>query len=867
MTTTLFKNRLICVTVIGFLIITLIHSPGFANPVISIVTDRAPGLPVMHGLDKLTAALAKKNIAFEKVQSLNQAQGKTLIMAGLSKGEGSAAALLKSVNHVVPDSAEALTIWKTTSNNKPVWVISGYDDRGLMYALLDVADRIGWSISKSDPLSRVKEITENADVKERAVVIYTMNRAYWESRFYDDAYWARYLDMMANDRLNMLEVGFGFENGGFLAPAYPYFFNVESFPNIRMGDITPGQQKKNLDAFNHLIAMCHARGIGFRVGFWDHIYRGGYQSNKDMPDQVNSQVQGVTADNMIAYTKVALAKFIDLVPHLDGVLFRAHDESGLKKGEQLNFWKGVFDMLKEKAPELLVDLHAKEVSDTIVHEGQDRGLTIRMSTKYWMEQMGLPFHPTHTNRITDNNYRRHGYGDMLNYEEHYKVFYRIWGGTTRVLLWGDPEYAKRFAASTHIHDGAGFGVNEPLTTKMHAQPHDAKPFNLLKSDYRYYDYEFERYWHFYQVFGRIGYNPSIPSEVWDEEFIKRFGSRTAPIVKNALHKASWVLPRIVASCFPLVGFPLASGWAEKQHFGDLPDYAKTTPSDVQQFASFDEEAKILIDKGETAKILPSKNSLWFQQTSEQVNRLIGQAEVAAGKNAGKEFISTATDLKILSNLALYHSRRIPAAVCYRLFERTHDAAALDEAIRHERNAIDAWKQIVDAAGDVYADTLMMGPARRTLVGHWRQELTDLQTGLANLEQKRKEYQKPDSMQPAPQYKATNIDYLKLFEVTHQPVTAAIPDTPVTIRIKIQANGGLKWVHLLYRDVNQYEDFKTLDMKPSKQKDEFEATIPGEEIKSKWDLMYLVEMMDKNKNGAIYPDLNKQTPYVVIKVAH
>jgi hypothetical protein len=162
----------------------------------------------------------------------------------------------------------------------------------------------------------------------------------------------------------------------------------------------------------------------------------------------------------------------------------------------------------------------------------------------------------------------------------------------------------------------------------------------------------------------------------------------------------------------------------------------------------------------------------------------------------------------------------------------------------------------------------MGPARRTLVGHWRQELTDLQTGLAKLEQKRKEYQKPDSMQPAPLYKAaTNIDYLKFFQVTHQPVTAAIPGTPLTIRIKVQANDGLKWVRLLYRDVNQYEDFKTLDMKPSKQKDEFEATIPGEEIKSKWDLMYLVEMMGKKKNGAIYPDLNKQTPYVVVKVAH
>ncbi len=840
---------------------------GLVYPQVSIVIDQSPGFPVLHGLIKLTDALSKKNISFEKVTSLNEAHGKTIIVTGLSNGDGAAAKILKAGGHRLPDLAEALTIWKTSVHKKSIWVISGFDDRGLMYGLLDVTTRIGWSSGSSTPFSRVREITEKPDVKERAIVIYTMNRAYWESRFYDETYWGRYLDMMANNRLNMLEVGFGFENGGFLAPAYPYFFNVESFPNVRMGDITPRQQKKNLDAFNRLIQMCHDRGIGFRVGFWDHIYRGGTQGNQDIPDQVNSQVQGVTADNMIAYTKVALAKFIDLVPHLDGILFRAHDESGLKKGEQMNFWKGIFDMLREKAPNLVVDLHAKEVSDSIVHEGQDRGLTIRMSTKYWMEQMGLPFHPTHTNRITDNSYRRHSYGDMLSYNEHYKVFYRIWGGTTRILLWGDPEYAKRFAASTHIHDGAGFGVNEPLTTKMHKQPHDAKPFGLLKPKYRYYDYEFERYWHFYQVFGRTGYNPATPSDVWDEEFIQHFGANIGPIVENALHKASWVLPRIVASCFPMSGFPIAGGWAEKQHFGDLPDYAKITPSDVQQFASFDDEAKILIEKGETAKILPSRNSAWFQQTSDQINRFIRQAEKVAGSNPSNEFISTVTDLKILSNLALYHSCRIPAAVSYRLFERTHDLSALNDAIRYEKNAVEAWKQVVTAAGDVYADTLMMG-RKQTLTGSWKQEFADLETGFAKLEQMRKAYQKPDSSKAAPHYKSvSNIDYNSLFRLTHQPVATAQAGHPVTIHVKVTAVAGLKWVHLLYRDVNQYEDFKTLDMLATGEKDVYEATIPGTDITSKWDLMYLIEVMDQNKYGTIYPDLNKQTPYVVVKVSY
>ena len=55
--------------------------------------------------------------------------------------------------------------------------------------------------------------------------------------------------------------------------------------------------------------------------------------------------------------------------------------------------------------------------------------------------------------------------------------------------------------ATHLYDGDGYEVNEPLATKMEAQPHDTTIFDLLNPQYRYYDYEFERYWHFFQVFG------------------------------------------------------------------------------------------------------------------------------------------------------------------------------------------------------------------------------------------------------------------------------------------------------------------------------------------------------------------------------
>ena len=216
----------------------------------------------------------------------------------------------------------------------------------------------------------------------------------------------------------------------------------------------------------------------------------------------------------------------------------------------------------------------------------------------------------------------------------------------------------------------------------------------------------------------------------------RFGNKAAPLIETAIHQASWILPRIVASCYPYSCFPTTRGWSEKQRLGDLTQYASAEGSDIQQFTSFDEEARILLEGVETAKVRPSMTSRWFEHTSSDINNLIMKAEKAVGNKNNKEFISTITDLKILSDLALYHSRRIPAAVSYRLFELTKDVSALDKAIGYERNAIEAWRQIVIAAGDVYADDLMMGIREAKFEGithhqsgHWKDELGYMEQGL------------------------------------------------------------------------------------------------------------------------------------------
>ena len=153
------------------------------------------------------------------------------------------------------DAPEALAVKKTSLGGKPAVLVAGADARGLMYSLLDAAERVAVAGDPADLLGAIREIEERPTVRDRALSVYTMNRGYWESRFYNEDYWTRYFDTLAASRFNRFLIIFGYENGGFLAPPYPYFFDTPGFPGVRMVGLTPEQQRRNLAALNRLIEL------------------------------------------------------------------------------------------------------------------------------------------------------------------------------------------------------------------------------------------------------------------------------------------------------------------------------------------------------------------------------------------------------------------------------------------------------------------------------------------------------------------------------------------------------------------------------------------------------------------------------------
>ena len=128
--------------------------------------------------------------------------------------------------------------------------------------------------------------------------------------------------------------------------------------------------------------------------------------------------------------------------------------------------------------------------------------------------------------------------------------------------------------------------------------------------------------------------------------------------------------------------------------------------------------------------------------------------------------------------------------------------------------------------------------------------------------KKTAYDKDSSITPASLM--TTPDHL-LPQVELERIETAKPGVDLKVTAKVSGNAGVKSIKLCFRPVNQFEDYQSLEMKSNASKGLYEAIIPGEFIVNKYDLMYFIQVIDKKGNGWIIPDLDIETPYVIVKL--
>jgi hypothetical protein len=161
--------------------------------------------------------------------------------------------------------------------------------------------------------------------------------------------------------------------------------------------------------------------------------------------------------------------------------------------------------------------------------------------------------------------------------------------------------------------------------------------------------------------------------------------------------------------------------------------------------------------------------------------------------------------------------------------------------------------MVDAAGEVYSDQLAFGAHAVGFARHWKEEYgllnKDFEALLAERQKAPGKVDPPYTIRPA--------------DPVASPVVQLMPAKDLQISAKATDPNGIKSVRLRYRHLTQFEDYQTADMKLDSKTGLYTASIPLSFVDPKWDLMYFVEVLNNRGVGRMYPDLDKETPYVVL----
>jgi hypothetical protein len=567
--------------------------------------------------------------------------------------------------------------------------ISGGDERGLMYGLLEAAGQVRATgrvaYAKAAPANNI-----------RGIRYFIHNRDLEEDWYYSREYWTSYFAMLARNRFNRFNLVFA-HSTAYLAPPYPFWFDVPRFPEVKAHGTTAAEQHRNLAMLRFISDTAAAHGVDFTVGIWQQIARS---------HQISS-VDGLTHANLGPYCYAALKKLLAECPNIRTVQMRINPESGISKEDQLAFYRDyVFRAIREAGRTF--DLRAWAIASTMAKVAREMGLPLRVSAKYWAEHMGRPYQPAET-------YRLYSYQDFLEKPRDYPFFWEVWGlGSHRLLVWGDPAYVRRAVSTFGMSGTSGFEIDPPLAQKGFGnRPGKYGIFTESQRERVFWQHEFERYWYFYSVWGRLGYDPSTPDAALQHEFRARFGS-AAGSVAGAYKASAEILTEIVAASMP---DPNMFYWPEINSGGLIDAYVEAPPSDFRFIANVREAVRDRLGGSASAKQTPLETAARLDAMADRTEDAVRRANASAGTS--KEWSSSEPDFQVLALLARYHARKQTAAWHLAWFDETGDPAALADAKSELTRGLAIWERLVKLTDGLYPSGMAFATAD---VGHWKDKL-------------------------------------------------------------------------------------------------------------------------------------------------
>lgn len=860
----------------------------------------ASASPARWAARELEGALAAAGCNVQMGQQIGEAPpGARCVVAAGTKAPLAREAL-KAAGVAAPDRAESLVLASSKAGGKPLLLACGDDARGLAYALLELADRVRHTDQPREALNVPRPVVERPANRIRGINRSFVSDVEDKPWYNDRSFWRQYLSMLATQRFNRfsltLGLGYNFPRNArdvYFYFAYPFLVSPPGH-KVRAAGLPDSERERNLEMLRFISGEAAARGIEFQLGLWTHAYQW-----VDSPN-ANYTIEGLSPENHAAYCRDALRMLLEACPAITGVTFRVHGESGVPE-ESFDFWKTVFDGIVKCGRKVEIDMHAKGMDQRMIDVALATGLPVMISPKYWAEHMGLSYHQAEIRELErpprdrkdqghmalsggSRRFLRYGYGDLLREDRRYGVWHRIWPGTQRHLLWGDPALAAGYGRASSFCGSDGIDICEPLSFKGRigsGVPGDRnayadKSLEPGGSDWRKHLYT-------YRLWGRLLYNPDADPDTW-RRFLRNQFRAGASAIEGALAHASRILPLVTTShgvsgsnntYWPEMYTNMPIVDANRKHpYGDTPSprrFGAVSPFDPELFSTVDGFAEELLQGEHSGKYSPIEVAQWLEDLAEAASKNLAQAEAALAGRGGPEFRRVAVDAAIQSGLGRFFGAKLRSGVLFAIHERSGDREALEQALKAYRAARSAWAELAEQAR-VYAADVTYGFTAH-LRGHWQDRLPAIDADMGDME---KRLQQASTNTAAVRSVAAERVKEAVREALgqprrpaltcrHKPATRFKPGQMLAIELAVEKGKAPVAIRLHYRHVNQAERYRVADMHV--QGTRYRAVIPAEYTQSPYPLEYFFTVHERRDAAWLYPGFEaslSNQPYFVVR---
>ncbi|MFC4323748.1 hypothetical protein [Litchfieldia salsa] len=606
-------------------------------------------------------------------------------------------------------SSEGFQIQRGDNQGKSNIYLLASDESGAKHGILEICEQL----QNQGDLSSVKECIINPKFSFRALKFnlpwssYRQNESFevQKETVRDLEFWKSFLDMMAENRYNVLTL--------WSMHPFPYMIKPKNFPKA-----TPFTDEEHAEwkgFWTSLFKMAKERGIETYLVTWNifvsESFREHYDPNAVSDEKFYHLGDSYSTDQIKQYNRECVTQLIDEYPDLTGLSTSLGERMGGMSPEERQKWvEDVYyqGMKDANRPVKYIYRAPFTIDPSITREAIEKNDFL--PDPVWLE---LKFNWSHAYSTPKLRITHGGLSDGLKGywnpdPQNYKITWMARNEDFFTLRWAQPNFIREHIKENGHDYVGGYFIGSECFIPAYDYSHSRD------SDHFEWSYAFEKHWLYYMLWGRLLFDPTTSDEVFANALGRRYGQSNGQLMLDAYSSVS-KMPLALASSFLILwDFTLyaegflstdTSGYNSGKAFISLEDLLNTRPIESTYLSIRDFVERKINQESTEGFVTPIQLADTLEKDSLHGLELIASIT----KNDSPVLCCEKADIKAWALLGLYFADKLRAGVCYEMFVKTGDEAERQKALQwlEAPHAIKHWDDLIEVTSSHYVEQPLM----------------------------------------------------------------------------------------------------------------------------------------------------------------